>query len=80
MAKDKKEKLDRVNQLIEKENQIITKAKANTKKLKIEKRKLESQIANEESAQLLDVLSEYGIKTIEDFENFIDKNENSENQ
>lgn len=80
MAKDKKEKLDKVNKSIEKENQIIAKAKSNLKKLKSEKKKIESQIANEESAQLLDVLSEYGINTIEDFENFIDKNENSENQ
>ena len=67
------EKIGKVNEQIEKETAAIAQAKQRLKTLHAQKKKIEKQIQNEEYAQLRDVLADYGIKTIEDFENFIDK-------
>ena len=74
------EKIGKVNEQIEKETAAIAQAKQRLKTLQAQKKKLQKQIQNEEYAQLRDVLADYGIKTIEDFENFIDKTENPQAQ
>lgn len=74
------EKIGKVNEQIEKETAAIAQAKQRLKTLHAQKKKIEKQIQNEEYAQLRDVLADYGIKTIEDFENFIDKTENPQAQ
>ncbi|MBR1482466.1 MAG: hypothetical protein IJ598_05795 [Ruminococcus sp.] len=74
------EKIGKVNEQIEKETAAIAQAKQRLKTLHAQKKKTEKQIQNEEYAQLRDVLADYGIKTIEDFENFIDKTENPQAQ
>lgn len=74
------EKIGKVNEQIEKETATIAQAKQRLKTLHAQKKKIEKQIQNEEYAQLRDVLADYGIKTIEDFENFIDKTENPQAQ
>lgn len=74
------EKIGKVNEQIEKETTAIAQAKQRLKTLHAQKKKIEKQIQNEEYAQLRDVLADYGIKTIEDFENFIDKTENPQAQ
>lgn len=74
------EKIRKVNEQIEKETAAIAQAKQRLKTLHAQKKKIEKQIQNEEYAQLRDVLADYGIKTIEDFENFIDKTENPQAQ
>lgn len=79
MAKSKKEKLQKINEQLKKESSIIEKVKLNIKSLNSQKKKLEKQIQNEEFAELRDVLADYGIKNIEDFERFVDKNENPQN-
>ena len=61
------EKIGKVNEQIEKETAAIAQAKQRLKTLHAQKKKTEKQIQNEEYAQLRDVLSDYGIKTIEDF-------------
>ncbi|SCX15435.1 hypothetical protein SAMN02910436_01107 [Ruminococcaceae bacterium P7] len=74
------DKIEKVTEQIKKESAIIEQAKQRLKVLNAQKKKLEKQIQNEEYAQLRDVLADYGIKTIEDFENFIDKTENPQAQ
>ncbi|MBR1482582.1 MAG: hypothetical protein IJ598_06405 [Ruminococcus sp.] len=70
------EKIKKVTEQINKENAAIIQAKQKLKTLQAQKKKLQKQIQNEEYAQLRDVLADYGIRNIEDFENFIDKSEN----
>ena len=74
------ERIAKVKEQIERENDTIAQAKQKLKALQAQKKKLEKQIQNEEFAQLRDVLADYGIRNIEDFENFIDKSENSQAQ
>lgn len=74
------EKIGKVNEQIEKETAAIAQAKQRLKTLQAQKKKLQKQIQNEEYAQLRDVLADYGIRSIEDFERFIDKNENPQAQ
>lgn len=74
------ERITKVKEQIERENDTIALAKQKLKALQAQKKKLEKQIQNEQFAQLRDVLADYGIKNIEDFENFIDKSENSQAQ
>lgn len=74
------ERIAKVKEQIERENDTIAQAKRKLKALQAQKKKLEKQIQNEEFAQLRDVLADYGIRNIEDFENFIDKSENSQAQ
>ena len=74
------ERIAKVKEQIERENDTIAQAKQKVKALQAQKKKLEKQIQNEEFSQLRDVLADYGIRNIEDFENFIDKSENSQAQ
>ena len=74
------EKIKKVTEQINKENAAIIQAKQKLKTLQAQKKKLQKQIQNEEYAQLRDVLADYGIRSIEDFERFIDKNENPQAQ
>lgn len=74
------ERIAKVKEQIERENDTIAQAKQKVKALQAQKKKLEKQIQNEEFAQLRNVLADYGIKNIEDFENFIDKSENPQAQ
>lgn len=68
----KKEKLEKINEQIQNENETIKKSKQKIKELNLKKKKLEQQIANEEYAELKDVLKDYGITSVGDFQNFID--------
>lgn len=77
MAKNKKEKMKRLIEQIEKENKSIAQSKARLKILNAQKKKLEKQIQNEEFAELRSVLADYGINNIKDFEKFLDNSENS---
>ncbi len=72
---NKQEKLQRVLEQIAKENLVVAQSKEKIKALKKQKMKLEQQIREEESEQLMNVLADYGIKNIDDFEKFIDGND-----
>ena len=72
MAKDKEERLQKIITQIAKENLVIAQAKQRQKSLKEQKKKLEKQIQEEESARLMSVLADFGIKNIDDFERFMD--------
>lgn len=72
MAKDKEERLQKIITQIAKENLVIAQAKQRLKSLKEQKKKLEKQIQEEESARLMSVLADFGIKNIDDFERFMD--------
>lgn len=72
MAKDKEERLQKIITQISKENLVIAQAKQRLKSLKEQKKKLEKQIQEEESARLMSVLADFGIKNIDDFERFMD--------
>ena len=75
MAKDKEERLQKIITQIAKENLVIAQAKQRLKSLKEQKKKLEKQIQEEESARLMSVLADFGIKNIDDFERFMDNKE-----
>lgn len=72
---NKQERLQKVLELIAKENLVVAQAKEKIKNLKKQQKKLERQIREEESEQLMNVLADYGIKNIGDFEKFIDGND-----
>lgn len=72
MAKDIEERLQKIITQIAKENLVIAQTKQRLKSLKEQKKKLEKQIQEEESARLMSVLADFGIKTIDDFERFMD--------
>lgn len=72
MAKDKEERLQKIITQIAKENLVIAQTKQRLKSLKEQKKKLEKQIQEEESARLMSVLADFGIKNIDDFERFMD--------
>ena len=72
MAKDIEERLQKIITQIAKENLVIAQTKQRLKLLKEQKKKLEKQIQEEESARLMSVLADFGIKTIDDFERFMD--------
>lgn len=76
MAKSKQERLQKILEQIARENLAISQAKEKLKTLNAQKKKIEKQIQAEEYEQLRSVLSNYGINTIKDFEEFIDKAEN----
>lgn len=75
----KKEKLAKINEQIQNENETVKKAKLKIKELFAKKKKLEQQIANEEYELLKDVLKDYGITSVDDFQNFIDNCTEKEN-
>ena len=72
MAKDIEERLQKIITQIAKENLVIAQTKQRLKLLKEQKKKLEKQIQEEESARLMSVLADFGIKNIDDFERFMD--------
>ena len=72
MAKDKEERFQKIITQIAKENLVIAQTKQRLKSLKEQKKKLEKQIQEEESARLMSVLADFGIKNIDDFERFMD--------
>ena len=72
MAKDIEERLQKIITQIAKENLVIAQTKQRLKSLKEQKKKLEKQIQEEESARLMSVLADFGIKNIDDFERFMD--------
>ena len=72
MAKDKEDRLQKIITQIAKENLVIAQTKQRLKSLKEQKKKLEKQIQEEESARLMSVLADFGIKNIDDFERFMD--------
>ena len=63
MAKDIEERLQKIITQIAKENLVIAQTKQRLKLLKEQKKKLEKQIQEEESARLMSVLADFGIKT-----------------
>ncbi len=67
MATDKKVKLQKILEQIEKENEIISRARANIKKLNEQKKKLEKTIQENEYAKICRSLEERGITSVEDF-------------
>lgn len=85
MAKiSNEEKLEKVKEKLSTEENILSATKEKIKKLKTEIKKLESKIANEKYSRLQDLLKDYGINTVEDFNKFVDnyinpKSHNEEN-
>ena len=67
MATDKKEKLQKILEQIERENAVIAKAKDNIKRLNAQKKKLEKAIQDDEFAIIRSSLEESGITSVEDF-------------
>lgn len=67
MATDKKEKLQKILEQIERENAVIAKAKDNIKRLNAQKKKLEKAIKDDEFAQICRSLEESGVTSLEDF-------------
>lgn len=67
------EKLKKVISDIENTKSEIEKSKAKIKKLTLQKKKLEQQIEKEKHNELCSVLSDYGIKSVDDFQDFLEK-------
>ena len=67
------EKLKKVISDIENTKSEIEKSKGKIKKLNAQKKKLELQIEKEKHNELCSVLSDYGIKSVNDFQNFLEK-------
>ena len=67
------EKLEKVIADIESTKAGIEKSKEKIKKLTAQKKRLEQQIEKEKHNELCSVLSDYGIKSVNDFQNFLDK-------
>lgn len=67
------EKLKKVISDIENTKSEIEKSKVKIKKLTLQKKKLEQQIEKEKHNELCSVLSDYGIKSVNDFQEFLEK-------
>nr|WP_302685774.1 hypothetical protein [uncultured Ruminococcus sp.] len=67
------EKLEKVILDIENTKSEIEKSKEKIKKLNALKKKLELQIEKEKHNELCSVLSDYGIKSVNDFQDFLEK-------
>jgi septal ring factor EnvC (AmiA/AmiB activator) len=76
MAKDKRERIKKINEQIKNLNETIRQSKEKIKSLKSSKKKLEQEIKIEDYAELKSVLQDYGITTVKDFEKFIDEYNN----
>ena len=70
MATDKKEKLQKILEQIERENAVIAKAKDNIKRLNAQKKKLEKAIQDDEFAKICRSLEERGITSVDEFNRF----------
>lgn len=75
----KKEKLEKISASIENELTSISKSKEKIKKLKREKKELENKIEKEKSKELFNYLSDFGIKSVEDFQGFMNEYSDSVN-
>jgi len=80
MATDKKEKLQKILEQIERENAVISKAKDNIKRLTVQKKKLEKAIQDDEFAMIRSSLEENGITSVEEFNRHFSNNGISQNQ
>ncbi len=67
------EKLEKTISDIENTKAEIEKCKTKMKKLSLQKKKLEQQIEKEKHNELCSVLSDYGIKSVDDFQEFLEK-------
>lgn len=67
------EKLKKVIADIENTKAEIEKSKEKIKKLTAQKKRLEQQIEKEKHNELCSVLSDYGIKSVNDFQDFLEK-------
>lgn len=67
------EKLEKVITDIENTKAEIEKSKEKIKKLTAQKKSLELQIEKEKHNELCSVLSDYGIKSVTDFQDFLEK-------
>lgn len=79
MRLSKEDRLKKVEDKIEKEKSIIENSKEKIKLLNKERRTLEQEIADEKFSELSDYLSEFGIKTVEQFENFFENRNSQQN-
>lgn len=79
MRLSKEERLKKVEEKIEKEKSIIENSKEKIKLLNKERKTLEQEIADEKFSELSDYLSEFGIKTVEQFENFFENRNSRQN-
>ena len=80
MATDKKEKLQKILEQIERENAVIAKAKDNIKRFNAQKKKLEKAIQDDEFAMIRSSLEENGITSVEEFNRHFSNNGISQNQ
>lgn len=72
--KTNEERLQKIISNIKNEKQAILKSKEKIKDLNKQKKQIELKIAKEKNAELCKYLSECGIKTVKDFQDFIDDN------
>lgn len=72
--KNKEEKLELLKKQIANERKNIEKSKEKIKQLNLQLKKLENQLLEQQYAELRDVLSDYGINSKTDFENFMRDN------
>lgn len=79
MRLSKEDRLKKVEEKIEKEKSIIENSKEKIKLLNKERKTLEQEIADEKFSELSDYLSEFGIKTVEQFENFFENRNSQQN-
>lgn len=79
MRLSKEDRLKKVEEKIEKEKSIIENSKEKIKLLNKERKTLEQEIADEKFSELSDYLSEFGIKTVEQFENFFENRNSRQN-
>ena len=79
MRLSKEERLKKVEEKIEKEKSIIENSKEKIKLLNKERKTLEQEIADEKFSELSNYLSEFGIKTVEQFENFFENRNSRQN-
>lgn len=68
----KEEKLKKIKEQIQNEKDSIAKSKQRIKEFSAKQKILEQQIAEEKYKLLQEVLKEYGISSVDDFQNFID--------
>ena len=78
--KSKEEKVELLKEQINNERKNIDKSKEKIKQLTMQLKKLERQISEEQFADLREVLSNYGINTKTDFENFMRDNLSIDNE
>lgn len=78
--KTNEEKLQKVISDIEKENNTIKKSKEKIKKLRKSKNQIEFAIEKEKNKKLFEYLSDFGIKSVEDFQQLLNKDDIQQTQ